>query len=79
MRTAVARLPQKHFLKYFFHSAAPYRAAKSFEKISKNVAFFSFEANNAASINCTFFRIIAHYAIICVVAADNLWDAILNI
>ena len=50
----IAQLPQRITLTFFekiFHS---------FEKIFPKKVIIAYEANSAASLNCTFFQILAH-------------------
>ena len=62
-----SELPQRMkliFLKFFLHSTVPSRPLYSRKIKIKKTLILVFEANIVASLNCTFFRILAHDAYI---------------
>ena len=59
VRVVAARLLQKltstFFEKKILHFAGPFGAAPMFDFFNKKTLILAFEANSAASLNCTFF------------------------
>ena len=58
---ALARLPQRQ--EYIQSETGPF-ADYSIKHFLKKILILAFEANSAASLDCTFFLILAHFVII---------------